>query len=216
MSVGSNDDDMRTVFHDDGKAWLERQADGSLGNIMTGVPDLSETSFKTQQEYVEWFREIAAIMFRKTCPDGYVVFCQTDRRTGGVWLDKAGLISSTAQANGVQMRWHKIALRRNNLQAIDNIRPTYTHLLCFSKTGRPGRATPDVVPASKAVYTGGLGLIATEVVVSFLKAQSPHSVLVDPFAGRGTFLAMANKYGMKAIGVDIIESQCEHARALRL
>lgn len=207
---------MREVFCEDGKRWLEKQADGSLGNVMTSMPDVSETPFKSDSEYVQWFQEVAALIFQKIRGDGYVVFCQTDRRTKGVWLDKATLISAVAQEKKVPMRWHKIALRRSNFDSIDNIRPTYTHLLCFSATGKPGRATPDVVPASAAVYPGGLGTHATSTVIAFLKRQSPYNVIVDPFVGRGTFLAMANKYNMDAIGVDIDTTQCEHARTLHL
>jgi hypothetical protein len=38
--------------------------------------------------------------------------------------------------------------------------------------------------------------------------------VIDPFVGRGTTLAMAEKYGFSSVGVDNDRAQCEYASAL--
>jgi DNA modification methylase len=40
--------------------------------------------------------------------------------------------------------------------------------------------------------------------------------VVDPFCGSGTTLAVANKFGLDAVGVDIAKEYCEKARKLKI
>lgn len=207
----------REVVTADAVAWLSGQRDGSLANVVTSLPDMSETPHTTPDAYAEWFVEAARLCLVKTAPLGYAVFYQTDRRTNGLWIDKGALVHQAAVAAGVPMRWHKIVLRRENLQSVDNLRPTYTHLLCFSARGRPGKATSDVLHAGKPVYPNGMGLDAASFAVGFVSQHSKSgSTVVDPFVGRGTVLAVANALGLDAVGVDIDAQQVRHAQALRL
>jgi DNA modification methylase len=50
-------------------------------------------------------------------------------------------------------------------------------------------------------------------VINYLKTQGMREI-VDPFVGSGTTLAIANKYGMDAVGIDLDPKQCK--RALKL
>jgi hypothetical protein len=204
----------REVFKADALAWLAKQPDASLGNVFTGLPDMHETHHKTIGAYAEWATRAVELCLRKTKPGGYVIFCNTDRRTDGMWIDKSYLLNRAAARANVPLRWHKIVMRRSDPRTIDHLRPTYSHMMCFSAAGGPGKATPDLIPAGQFVYKNATGINATRVAVKFIKDHSPHNVVVDPFVGRGTTLAVANQMGLDAVGVDLSADQVRHARAL--
>lgn len=210
-------DAMRQVHCGDALAWLAKQPDGSLPNVLTSLPDWSETKIKTRAAYEAWFVKAVDLILRKTNPKGYAIFLQTDRKTAGEWLAKDCLLQAGSEKAGVPLRWHKIVLRKQ-LNIVDTMRPTYSHLMAFSKRGRPGKASPDVIPFSARTYNNGMGVQATEYAVNFIKKHSgsKEHTIVDPFSGRGTVLAVANNAGMRAIGVDILPSQCAASRKLRL
>jgi len=93
-------------------------------------------------------------------------------------------------------------------------RPGYSHLLAFSRSGRPGAASPDVIEPGRMIYPNAIGLHAAFVAVRF--AASAASTIIDPFCGRGTVLAVAEVLGYRAIGVDIDSRQVDAARRLWL
>ena len=207
----------RDVFCADAVEWLDGQTDESLPAVMTSLPDMSELDgVDSVPAYTAWLRRTAALCMRKVAPRGYCMFYQTDRRTGGEWVDKAGVLSSAASDLGIPMRWHKIVHRREQPSSVDPLRPTYSPLLCFSKLGRPGRATPDVFFAGKPVYGNGAGVYAARFAAEFVKGHTQNAKVVDPFCGQGTFLAAANAVGLDAVGVDVSAEQVEKAKALVL
>jgi hypothetical protein len=204
----------REVHCADAVAWLRAQPDHSLGHIVTALPDLSDMGkAMTARKYEEWFERACHLCLQKTRPECYAIFCQTDRKVDGVWLDKSAALHRAAAAAGVPLRWHKIVVRR---EGTDLHRPTYSHLMCFSAKGRPGSASPDLLSMGKTVYRDGMGLDVVAFVMRFLSGGSKPAEVVDPFVGRGTTLAAANAYGMDAVGVDMVKAQCAHARALVL
>ena len=205
----------REVHCADAIEWLTAQRNGSLGHLFTALPDLSDLGkAMSAAKYEEWFVHACRLCLRKVRDEAYAIFCQTDRKVNGTWLDKSAAVNRAAQLEGVPLRWHKIVVRR---EGTDLHRPTYSHLLCFSKKGRPGSATPDLLPVGKTVYRDGMGLEMVAFVMRFL-AASPSAGLgvVDPFVGRGTTLAAANAFGFDAVGVDVVKGQCTHARSLVL
>ena len=212
----SGDSSARVVERADALAWLGAKADGSLGHIVTSLPDLHEVGTTNATAYAEWMEKACRLCLRKAAADAYVIFYQTDRKLDGQWIDKSAVVARAARAEGVPMRWHKVALRRDPPSTIDVLRPTYTHLLCYSRKGRPGRPAPDVIAAGRPVYPFGMGLHAADFLLRFVRAQGGPTTVVDPFVGRGTVVAAANAHGLRGVGVDKSASQCQHARRLRL
>jgi hypothetical protein len=97
--------------------------------------------------------------------------------------------------------------------------PTYSHMICFSVEKGPGQKdTPDVVIGGPIVggYTYGTPVFAVQFMLQFLQRWGDSSIqqVIDPFVGRGTTLAMAEKYGFSSVGVDNNREQCDHARSL--
>ena len=179
---------------------------------MTSIPEMDEVklSFK---EYVPFFRNAARLCLEAVKDKGYCIFLQTDRKYKG-WVDKSYLISDEAQKLGIRMIWHKIALRTEVGKA-DIFRPTYSHMLCYSKDGLIGIPVTDVVQRGEVTYANGFGIDAVALVIQFLKKHNIKTV-TDPFVGSGTVVAVANAMGLNGIGLDIDKKQCIKAKALEI
>jgi hypothetical protein len=182
------------------------------GAVVTSLPDADEIG-RSLPEWRAWFSEAAELCFGITEPAAATVFYQTDRKAEGQTHSKAALVLAAADRAGSRLLWHKIALRRAP-GAVDLHRPGYTHLIAFSRNGRPGAATPDVFDAGPRLYPNGMGIKAARLAVSF--AGQGSRMILDPFCGRGTIPAVADALGLDAIGVDIDPAQCEAAGRLRL
>ena len=192
--------------------WLETQQDDSLGHIVTGIPDMNDVNM-TPEKYTEWVRRLLNLLAKKCNRRSYIMLCQTDRRINKVWIDKTSIIVPAAQEAGIHLRWHKIVVKKIG---IDVIKPTYSHMLCFSALSGPGKGFPDVIYGGKSLYVHGTPVHAVKLMVDFAKRYGPAdiNVVVDPFVGRGTTLVIAKMAGFEVIGVDISPIQCEHAEKL--
>jgi hypothetical protein len=118
--------------------------------------------------------------------------------------------------------WHKIVLQRD-VDKTDLHRPTYSHFLCYSVTGAPGVAFPDVLSFTKKSYDNatppGAAKAAAEFIANQIGKQKfsagdfPFDV-VDPFVGRGTIGVASLKEGLSFLGLDIDKEQCRLSREL--
>jgi hypothetical protein len=200
----------REVHCKDALAWLPQQR--GLDCIVTSIPEMEEVGLKADA-YVPFFREAARKCLEAVKDTGYVVFLQTDRKYKG-WMDKSYWCSDEAAKLGFTMLWHKIALRQE-VGTSGLFRPTYSHMLCYSKKGKVGPLFPDVVYRGDVTYENAFGIDAVKAVLQYVKKQGA-KVIVDPFAGSGTTLALANGMGLAAVGVDIDPKQCAKARTLMI
>jgi len=200
----------RIIYCRDAITWLNTQS--NLDSIVTSIPEMDELGLSFA-DYVPFFRNAARLCLTAVNDKGYCVFLQTDRKYKG-WVDKSYLISDEANKLGIRMIWHKIVLRTEVGKA-DLFRPTYSHMLCYSKAGAIGVPVADVVARGEVTYANGFGIDAVRLVIDFLKKHKRKTV-VDPFVGSGTVVAVANAMGLHAVGVDIDKKQCQKAKKLRL
>lgn len=206
---------MRHTIHcRDGIRWC-RSNDSKISAIVTSIPDASEiglTQIKTkkeEQKYTKFFLRAVDAVCQAITDNGYAMFIQTDRKHNGL-IDKPFLLSQAAYNRGFRMMFHKIALIRK-VNQIDLHKPTYTHVICYSKNGTPGKATPDVFPRGNVLYKNGAGVNAVAVCLHFLKAKGITTV-ADPFIGQGTTLIVAKKMKFTdGVGVDNDPEQCRKA-----
>ena len=182
------------------------------GAVVTSLPDPEEIG-ATIAEWSMWFVNAAAMAMSMTAPGAPAVFYQTDRKHGGVLYSKSGLLIEAANKAGHNLLWHKIVLRRR-VGATDLHRPGFTHLMAFSKNGKPGKATPDVMERGDMIYPNATGMTPAMFAVRF--AGERNKTIIDPFCGRGTIPAVADALGFNAVGVDIDPQQCSKAASLRL
>lgn len=206
----------REIFHSDAITWLQMQGELVGCSIVTSLPDKSEFPNLTILEWQDWFVRAAGLVLSK-CPDeGVTIFYQSDIKVDGVWIDKGYLVQKAAENLGHSLLAHKIICRGQiGLPRLG--RPTYSHLLCFSKNTRidPAKGIPDVLPeAGETTWTRGMGVKACELACKIILAYTNTRTVVDPFCGHGTVLAIANKMGLKAIGNDISAKCVRKARVL--
>ena len=204
----------REIVVENALDWLRRQS--TISNVITGICDADECGMEIE-EYKAFFKEVSELIFTKLDSKGYAIFIQTDRKINRSWVDKSYLLTAIAYKAGLKLVWHKIVLKRE-VDRVFTHRPGYSHMLCYTKLGNPGEATPDVIPVSESLYKNGTPLEATIRAVEFVKRYSKAkdaNMIIDPFVGRGTIPAVANSYGLDAIGIDIDPEQAKIAESMQ-
>ena len=207
----------RTVIEGDGLAWLAQSTLGPTQAIVTSLPDLSELSSRSFEAWRDGFVEAAALVCAKVADTGVAVFYQTDVRRPERWVDKAYLVAQGAERAGAACLFHKIVCRAPAGTATFG-RPGYAHLLAFSRGLRVPMAesSADVLPElGEMTWARAMGTEACEAVCRFLLRSTACRVVIDPFCGLGTMLAVANAYGLDALGIEISGKRAGQARQLR-
>ncbi|MCA3014734.1 MAG: SAM-dependent methyltransferase [Myxococcaceae bacterium] len=207
----------RTVHCTDGVAWLRTQTFDERHAVITSLPDVSEVALPFDA-WRRWFIDTAQLVCERLAPSAVAVFFQTDIKREGRWVDKAYLVQRGAEAAGSAQLFHKVVCRAPVGMTTFG-RPAWAHLLAFSKTRTvaPGDSTPDVLPRlGEMPWARAMGVEACEAAVRFVKLQANASVVIDPFCGLGTVLAVANRHGLDAVGVELSRKRAERARALEV
>jgi hypothetical protein len=200
----------RRIIH--GDAFYELPNCERPNAIVTSLPDANDLGWPIDR-YERWFRQMALLCLGHVKEDGTCVFYQTDRRHRGRILSKATILVELAGEAGHRLLWHKIVLRKQPGR-IDLYRPGYSHLLAFSRRMTPGQATPDVFEPDDGLHPNGMNLNATRWVVQYVARQAGRDLLIDPFCGEGTVIALAEHSFSRVVGIDK-NARCV-ARATRL
>lgn len=206
----------RRVEQAEALAWLDANGAPDGVSVVTSLPDVSETEARDLATWRAWFVDAARQVIRWVPRDGVAIFFQSDVRRGGEWVDKGYLVQRAAELEAATLAWHKIVCRAPpGTVAIG--RPSYSHMLCVTRApGKvPRRPGPDVLPTAGAMtWSRATGVEACRVACQYLRDETETHVVVDPFCGRGTVLAVANAMGFDAIGVDHAARRCRAARKL--
>lgn len=208
----------RVVHHGDALEFLARGPLPADHAIVTSLPDHSELPALGVDGWRRWFVDTAATICRVLADDAVAVFFQTDVKHDGRWIDKGHLVHAGVDAAGSHLLWHKIVCRVAPGTTTFG-RPAYAHLLCASRARRlaPGASTPDVLPElGEMTWSRAMPMSAAVGTCRFLVQHTACRVVVDPFCGFGTILAVANEHGLDAIGVEIAHKRVRKARALGL
>jgi hypothetical protein len=208
----------RTVIHAEALDWLAHNPAPAASSVVTSLPDVSEVPELGFEGWRRWFIEAARSVIRWVPESGLAIFYQSDIRYQGNWIDKGYLVQRAAEEEQAALVWHKIVCR-HPAGTISHGRASYSHLVCFARGERaaPKHPGPDVLPdAGFMPYSKATGVAACRAACRFLLEESATRVVVDPFCGRGTILAVANAMGLGAIGVDQSVRKCRAARTLSI
>jgi hypothetical protein len=206
----------RTIVVGDGVAWLSASALPPTHAVVTSLPDVSEMRSLTFDAWRAWFVDVVASACAQVAPDATAVFYQTDVKLDGRWVDKGHLVALGADRAGAACLFHKVVCRAPAGAATFG-RPGYAHLLAFSRGLRlpPKESSADVLPKlGDMPWSRAMGTAACEEACRFLLRSTACRVVVDPFCGHGTVLAVANAYGLDAVGVERSPKRAEKARRL--
>jgi len=186
--------------------------------LLPSLPDISEFPKFNLSEWKTWFVSTAALVLSRCSDDGVTIFYQSDIKVQGAWIDKSYLIQKAAEQVGHELIGHKIVCRVP-AGITTRGRPSYSHLLCFSKNIRPDISKPsaDVLPtAGNVTWIRGMGVEACRLACQFVLEHTNTRTIVDPFCGHGAVLAVANELGFNAIGVEILAKNAKIAENLSL
>lgn len=209
----------RIIYCDDAIEWLRRAEVAEGSSLVASMPDISEFTGMPLEKWKEWFMSTAELVLSKTPHEGVAIFYQSDIKVDGEWIDKAYLIQKMAEKTGSALLWHKIICRVKPGYATFG-RPAYSHILCFSKKMRLRdlrHSTPDVIPdIGDKTWERGMGLEACIMIAKFLAEQTSTKTLIHPFCGQGSMVAMANHFGLGAIGIERSPKRADMARVLKV
>ncbi|MEW5855199.1 MAG: DNA methyltransferase [Myxococcota bacterium] len=207
----------RTVHCQDALAWLQEPTALKGASVVTSLPDVSELGLDLST-WKKWFTDTAALILERTPPDAVAIFYQTDVKKEGQWVDKGYLVHAAAERVGARLLWHKIVCRRP-AGTVTFGRPAYSHMQCYSRglTLDLSRSTADVLPdAGEMNWSRAMGVNACLVACRFIRDHTRSHVVVDPFCGKGTVLAVANALGLDAVGVELSRKRAKAARGMRV
>jgi hypothetical protein len=206
----------RVVHLGDGIEWLRRAPLPDDHAVVTSLPDVSEVPLLGFDGWRTWFIDAAELACRQVADTSVAIFYQTDIKHDGRWVDKAYLVARGAEAAGSAMLWHKIVCRAPPGTTTFG-RPAYSHVLAFSRGLRlaPGQSSPDVLPRlGHMPWARAMGTEACDAVARFIVRHTACRTVVDPFCGLGTMLAVANRHGLNAVGVELSRRRAAQARRL--
>jgi hypothetical protein len=206
----------RTIIQGEALAWMESNVAAAGASVVTSLPDVSECSHLDLDGWREWFVTAAQKVIAWTPREGVSIFFQSDIRHEGTLVDKGYLVMKAAEREGASILWHKIVCRKPP-GTIAFGRPSWSHMICLARRSRPTpkRPGPDVMPdAGYMPWSRAMGVRACEAACAYLRDEVEVKVVVDPFCGRGTVLAVANAMGLDAVGIELSAKRCKAARAL--
>ena len=208
----------RVVTRADALVWLAANGVVPGASFITSLPDLAEMPAVGFEGWRAFFADATRAVLASTPDDGVAIFFQSDVRREGFHVDKGYAVMRAAEGSGHALLFHKVVCRKPP-GTVTFGRVGYSHLLAFSKNVRLQTSLngADVLPElGEMPWVRAMGVAACEYAVRFVQRQTASRLIVDPFCGHGTVLAVANAFGLDAIGVDLSSKRCRKARELVL
>ena len=224
----------REVLQLDAVEWLKNDNVPFEGSIFTGVPDILDIPeissivdlTERHMKYIEWFEGVLENIFRRILIGQYAIFSQTDAKIiddkGNLvaWVDKSHVCSRVAAKLQCNLLWHKVCIDSDTTSQLESsvYRPCYTHLLCYGKGTTSSYhisqfQVPDVINRGSMIWQKAIGIEACVLGISFLLNIAKTPVVINPFCGHGTILAVANYFHLPSFGIEILSSRAKQSKS---
>ena len=207
----------RELYCDDVFEWLKQNPLENGTSVVASMPDFSEFSNTTLDEYKKIFTEMAEKILLATPINDVTIFYQSDIKVDGRWIDKGFLVQKAAEAKGHSLLWHKMICRVPPGMTTFG-RPSYTHILAFSQnfTLDPKDSTADILPQmGEKLWERGMGAKGAMMMAKFIKEKVGSHTLVNPFCGMGSLLAVGNAYGLNVKGIERSPKRLKNAELVK-
>ena len=184
---------------------------------VTSLPDVSEMGISLPV-WRDWFLDAVKRVIDSVPADRAAIFFQSDVKREGRWIDKGAMVTRAAEDAGASILFHKIVCRRPP-GTLTQGRPGFTHLIAVSRELRcpDVLSIPDVIiDAGRQPWIRAMGIRAAAHAVRFARDHAQASLIFDPFCGVGTVLAVANRLGLDALGVEKARKRAELAGQLAI
>ncbi len=204
---------MRQVDCCDAVQWLKDYEKKDGHSMVLSIPDISEFSGWSEEKYKEFFINVSKLALEKTGDHDVTIFYQSDIKTKNGWLSKAFLAQLAAHELQIPLVWHKV-IGRVPPDIATFGRPSYTHILAFSKSFKPdhGKSTPDIIShVGKKLWERGMGLNAAKMIVKFLKNDVKSVKIINLFCGLGILLDVCDAYEIDSLGIELSRKRAEEA-----
>jgi len=205
----------REVVCADAIPWLRERGVIAGTCAVTSLPDVSEVGV-TLEVWRAWFSDAVRLVVNAVPDESAALFFQSDIKRDGEWIDKGAMVIRAAQDAGARVLFHKIVLRRP-AGMLTAGRPGFTHFIAVSRALKcpDVLSIPDVIAdAGEQKWVRAMGVRAAGHAGRFAREVVGAKIIVDPFCGVGTVLAVANALGLDALGVEKNRKRAEEARAL--
>ena len=208
---------MREVHCAEAIAWMRERGCIAGACAVTSLPDVSEVGLALPA-WRSWFLDAVGRVVDSVPAASAAIFFQSDIKRDGAWIDKGAMVVRAAEDAGAHVLFHKIVCRRPpGLLTLG--RPGYTHFIAVSRA----MVCPDVLPipdiivdAGRLTWVRAMGLRAAAQAVRFARDHARATTIFDPFCGVGTVLAVANAFGMDAVGVELARKRADESRRLTI
>jgi len=207
----------REVVCADAIPWMKERGVIAGTCAVTSLPDVSEVGV-TLEVWRVWFLGAVKLVVAAVPDESAAIFFQSDIKRDGEWIDKGAMVIRAAEDAGARVLFHKIVCRRPP-GMLTNGRPGFTHFIAVSR----GLKCPDVlaipdviVDAGEQKWVRAMGVRAAGHAVRFAREVVGAKTIFDPFCGVGTVLAVANRLGLEALGVEKNRKRAEEARELQV
>jgi hypothetical protein len=186
-------------------------------SLVVSIPDISEWGIPIE-EYKKNFIDLAKKFLALTAESGVSLFYQSDVKIEGEWLSKSYLCQKAAEELGYAQIFHKV-IGRVMPDMTTFGRPSYSHILAFSKSFRPNpsTSTPDIIShVGEKVWERGMGINAAVMMAKFLKEVVQTDYVLNPFCGRGTMLAALEYFEISSLGIERSPKRAQWAKEIKL
>ena len=216
MKLGEGE---RIVYCDDVFRILSSELLPEGASYVCSLPDFSEFSKLSLEEWKLWFKSTAKAVLQKLQPGSVAIFFQSDIKQNNDWIDKGYLIQCAADELKSKTLWQKIVVR-GAPGSIHFGRPGYSRLLCFGSSHCSIKfkfAVPDVLLNNgESTWIRGMPIEVAKIVARFIREHSSSQVLVNPFCGEGSVLAAGILEGLSVIGIERSVKRAEKALTLKI
>jgi hypothetical protein len=208
---------LRDVHWGDAIPWMAERGPIDGACAVTSLPDVSEVGLSLPA-WRAWFFDAVRRVVELVPAKHAAIFFQSDIKRDGLWIDKGAMVIRAAEDAGASVLFHKIVCRRPPGMLTFG-RPGFTHMIAVSRA----LTCPDTLPIPDVIVDPGrqpwvraMGIKAAAHAVRFARDQAGARVIVDPFSGVGTVLAIANALSVDAIGVEKSRKRAEQSRRLSI